>query len=478
MTALKKDAENLTPVKPKPLILLFVGAVFLAVFSALLVFGGVLRPHYQRESSASDYGPPQFDHRPVAFADLPGWAKDDLAPAFSAFLRSCEKFDEMDDDAPANPQENLGMGAVVQAGEAAARSAQGPYAKGLGGQIADWREPCAQARAIRGRPHATPVAAQGVIRSFFEIHFRPMQILVRRDPPPQARARQQPPVFEAEALFTGYFEPAYRASRNRAAQFESPLYPRPDNLVDVDLGAFRDDLKGERIAGRLEGGRLVPYWDRRAINDGALADSIEPLAWVSADDLFFLQIQGSGQLLFGPDDMVRMGYAAQNGQPYTAIGRVMVERGLLQLEDVTMQSIRDWLKNVDATMARELREQNASYVFFRELGEAVDGLGPPGAQGVALTPERSIAVDRRFHTLGAPIWVDIDPVFGVDERRIQKLMIAQDTGGAIKGPLRGDVFWGAGSYAADVAGRMNVRGQFYVLTPKSIAARLSVEGAP
>ena len=390
----------MTPIKPKPLILLFVGAVFLAAFSALLVFGGVLRPHYQREISASEYGPPQFDYRPVAFADLPGWAQDDLAPSFSAFLRSCEQFEELDDDAPANTQENLGMGAVGQGGAAAARGAQGLDTRGLGGQIADWRKPCAQARAIDGTVHATPVVASGAVRSFFEFYFQPMQILVRRDPLPEGRARAARPAYEAGAVFTGYFEPAYRASRSRAAKFESPLYPRPDNLVEVDLGAFRDDLKGERIAGRLEQGRLIPFWDRRAINDGALADVVEPLAWVSADDLFFLQIQGSGQLLFGPDDTVRMGYAAQNGQPYTAIGRVMVERGLLKLEDVTMQSIRDWLRNVDARKARELREQNTSYVFFRELGEAVDGLGPPGAQGVALTPERSIAVDRRFHTLG------------------------------------------------------------------------------
>ncbi len=455
----------MTPTKPKLLILLFAGAVFLAVLAAALVFGGVLRPHYQRVFSASDYGPPLFDYRPVGFADLPGWRQDDLAPAFSAFLRSCDKLDELDDEAPANAQENLGVEAAVQA------------VSGLGGRIADWREPCAQARAINGPFHTTPVAARGAIRSFFEFYFRPMQILTRRDPLPEGRARRSPPAYETEAVFTGYFEPAYRASRNWAAQFHSPLYPRPDNLVEVDLGLFRDEFKGERIAGRLEQDRLVPYWDRRAINEGALADSVEPLAWMSADDLFFLQIQGSGQLLFGPDDAVRMGYAAQNGQPYTAIGRVMVERGLMQLEDVTMQSIRHWLDNAGADRARELREQNASYVFFRELGKPVDGLGPPGAQSVALTPERSLAVDRRFHALGAPVWVDIEPVAGVDEKRIQKLMIAQDTGGAIKGPLRGDVFWGAGSYAADIAGKMNARGNVYVLTPKSIAARLGHEEA-
>lgn len=462
----------MTSAKTKPLLLLFLAAVLLAVLSAALVFGGILPPHYQRDFSAADYGPPMFDYRPVDFADLPGWRQDNLAPAFSAFLRSCDRFDEMDDDDPANALENLGPGAVIPADGGQVR-----VANGLGGQIADWREPCARARAINGPFHTTPVVARGAIRSFFEFYFRPMQILTRRDPLPSGPARRSPAAYDPEAVFTGYFEPAYRASRHRAPHFQSPLYPRPDNLVEVDLGAFRDDLNGERIAGLVEQGRLVPYWDRRAINDGALEDSVEPLAWVSADDLFFLQIQGSGQLLFGPDDAVRMGYAAQNGQPYTAIGRIMVERGLIKLEDVTMQSIRKWLDNVDHKRARELREQNASYVFFRELDETADGLGPPGAQGVALTPKRSLAVDRRFHTLGAPIWVDIESVAGVDDARIQKLMVAQDTGGAIKGPLRGDVFWGAGSFAADIAGKMNARGNFYVLTPRSVAARLGHEGA-
>ena len=456
----------------KPLLGLFLCAVLLAALAAALVFGSFLKPHYQRVFSESDYGPPIFDYRPVAFSDLPGWRQDDLELAFSAFLRSCDKFDAKDDNEPANSHENLFPGASAQQGSAASGR------EGLGGQIADWREPCTRARAIKEPFHATLTAARGSIRSFFEFYFQPVQILVRRDPIPDGRARHSDPAYEDKAVFTGYFEPAYRASRYPTPQFSSPIYPRPDNLVEVDLGAFRDGLKGERIAGRIEQGRLVPYWDRRAINEGALADNVEPLAWLNPDDLFFLQIQGSGQVQYSTDEVVRMGYAAQNGQPYTAIGRIMVERGLMPLEDVTMQSIRDWLKDAEVEKATELREQNASYVFFRELAGPTDGLGPPGAQGVALTPERSLAVDLRFHTLGAPVWVDIEPVPGIHQKRIQKLMIAQDTGGAIKGPLRGDVFWGAGSYAADVAGRMNVRGQFYVLTPKSIIARLSVEGAP
>ncbi len=457
----------MTSAKARPLLLLFLSAVFLAALSAALVFGGFLSPHYQRVFSTSDYGPPVFDYRLVEFSDLPGWMQDDLEPAFSAFLLSCDKFDEKDDDDPANSYENFGPDAEGRRIGAA----------GLGGLVADWREPCARARAIKGPFFTTSGAARGSIRSFFEFYFRPMQILQRRDPLPDGQARRLGSAFDADAVFTGYFEPAYRASRSPTAQYRSPVYPRPDDLVEVDLGAFRRDLNGERIAGRIEQGRLVPYWDRRAINNGTLRETVEPLAWMSEDDLFFLQIQGSGQVLFGPDDAVRMGYAAQNGHAYTAIGRTLVERGLMQLEDVTMQSIREWLTNVDPARAKELREQNASYVFFRALEEPTDGLGPPGAQGVALTPGRSIAIDMRFHTLGAPVWVDIDPVAGAGEGRIQKLMVAQDTGGAIKGPLRGDVFWGAGDAAADIAGKMNVTGGIYILVPISVVAQFDSEGA-
>ena len=366
--------------------MLFLGAVALAAICAALVFGGVLKPYYQRIFELSDFGEPVIDYRPVGFETLPGWMQDDLTPAFSAFLLSCEKLIERDEDAPANTQEQIAGGAP-----------------GLGGLIADWREPCARARAINGPFHTTPESARSSIRSFFEYHFTPVQILHRRDPLQDRRARRAAPMFESSAKFTGYFEPAYRASRYPTAQFSTPLYPRPDSLVEVDLGAFREELKGERIAGRVDNGRLVPYWDRKAINLGALDDEIEPLAWLAPDDLFFLQIQGSGQLLYSPDEAVRIGYAAQNGQAYTAIGRVLVERGLMPLEDVTMQSIRDWLDDATADKAAELREQNASYVFFRELPEPINGLGPPGAQNVALTPERSLAVDMRYHTLGAPI---------------------------------------------------------------------------
>lgn len=448
--------------KAKPLLLLFLGAALFAALAAALVFGGVMRPHYQRTYSLSDFGPPQFDYHFVNYGDLPGWLQDDLTLALSAFLLSCDIFDEKNGQAPANPFENLGAG--VGRG-------------GLSGLVADWREPCKAARAINGQNHADPSAWRSAVRSYFEFYFQPALIRQRREPLPDGPARRSASVVEMDALFTGYFEPAYAASRNPTSMRSSPIYPRPDDLVEVDLGAFREDLSDERIAGRVEEGRLVPYPDRKAINNGALAGIVEPLAWLAPDDLFFLQIQGSGRLFLGADDIMRVGYAAQNGHPYTAIGRVMVERGLMPLEEISMQSIRSWLEKADTAAAQALREENASYVFFRDLGRPPPGLGPPGAQDVPLTPGRSLAVDRRFHALGALVWVDIEPLAEAGPDRLQRLMVAQDIGGAIKGPLRGDVFWGAGDRAGEIAGKMNARGRFYVLTPKSVAARLSGEGA-
>ena len=451
----------MTSAQTKPSLWLFLGAVAFTAICAGLVFGGVFKPHYQREYSPDDFGPAQFDYRPVAFADLPGWPGGDLAPTLSAFLKSCDSLLKRADDAAANSLENL---------SAAYRKT------GLSGKIGDWRAPCERAKEL-----AAPDQDSGFLQSprmFFELYFQPMQVLGRREPLPDGPARRAGALMEDEALYTGYFEPSFSASRMPDDVHDTPIYPRPDDLVDVNLGAFREDLAGERISGKLEGNRLVPYADRTAINGGALDSQTNPIAWMNADDLFFLQIQGSGRLAFTNDDVLRVGYDGQNGQPYTPIGRILVERSLMPLEDVSMQSIRQWLDDADKDAAQELREQNQSYVFFRALDELADAAGPLGAQGVPLTPERSLAVDRKYHVLGAPVWVDIEPVDGAGDTRIQMLMIAQDTGGAIRGPLRGDVFWGASEHASEIAGKMNARGAFYVFTPRAVAARLANENAP
>lgn len=442
--------------KAKSLLLFFLGAVVLFAVVVIAFVSGVLPSISQKEYSSEDFGDPEFSYRLVDYSDLAGWLQDDITPAVEAFLRSCAILDEKADGDDANPSENF---------ETAGLS--------MGGKVSDWREPCAEARALDSRLHSDRQSKRSVFRSFFEFYFRPVQIISKRAPLPEGPARRAGPASDDTGIFTGYFEPAYNASKFRTARHQAPLYARPKDLVAVDLGLFRDDLKGRHIAGRVENGRLVPYADRAAINAGAIAEHVEPIAWLDANDLFFLQIQGSGQLLFDHDEAIRVNYAAQNGHPYTAIGKVMVEHGMLSLEDVSMQTIREWLENSDPTAAQRLREENASYVFFRDLGPPEPGMGPPGAQGVPLTPGRSLAVDRRYHTLGAPVWIDIEPVDGLGASRIQRLMVAQDTGGAIKGPIRGDVFWGSGPLAGEIAGRMNVRGKMFVLVPRSIADRLA-----
>ncbi|MEO1136903.1 MAG: MltA domain-containing protein, partial [Pseudomonadota bacterium] len=412
------------------------GAIIIAALAAALVFSGVIPPYYTREFSDEDFGPPALGYQFVEFDDLAGWRQDDPEPALDAFVMSCDRVTAREPGAPANPLENLGL--------------SNPSIT-LGGLVEDWRRPCSEAKALTASTYSDPAVRRGAFRSFFEFHFQPVEIFTQRPARPDGRARRADPRIDREGVFTGYFEPVYAASKTQTDEFSAPLLPRPDDLVEVDLGAFREELRGERIAGRVEAGRLQPYDDRGDIESGAYNENA-PLAWLDPNDLFFLQIQGSGRLDFGDGDIMRVGYAGQNGHIYTAIGRVMVERAIMPLEEVSMQSIRDWLDAAAHHEARAMRAENASYVYFRELDEVAPELGPLGAQGVALTPGRSLAVDRRYHALGAPVWVDIEPVAGAGTEPIRRLMIAQDTGGAIRGPVRGDYFWGAGAEAGGIAG--------------------------
>lgn len=434
--------------------LLLAGALIVAAIAAALVFSGIWPPFYQRSFDDDDFGPPVLDIRVVSFDDLEDWRLDDPGPALEAFVRSCQRFDLMPETAPANPLENLGL--------------DDPELS-LGGTVEDWLHPCAEARALIVSAYSDAGGRRGALRSFFEFHFRPVEIATARMPLPDGRARRAGPLIEKQGTFTGYFEPVYQASRTPTLQHSAPVLPRPDDLVEVDLGRFRDNLKGERIAGRVVNGRLTPYDDRAAIEQKPVADA---LAWLDPNDLFFLQIQGSGRLVFGDGETLRVGYAAQNGHAYTAIGRVMVARGIMPLEEVSMASIRAWLNRAAAHEARAMRAENPSYVYFTPLDDVAPELGPLGAQGAPLTPGRSLAVDRRFHTLGAPVWVDIEPVALSSAKPIRRLMIAQDTGGAIRGPVRGDLYWGSGDEAGAIAGSMNAKGRMTVLLPRRLVERL------
>jgi membrane-bound lytic murein transglycosylase A len=289
------------------------------------------------------------------------------------------------------------------------------------GQVGDWRGVCEAARSI---PPGETAAARG----FFENSFVPLAVA---------------DYGESEGLFTGYYEIELNGSPRRWGRYQTPIYRRPPEL-------------GSNF-----------HYSRAEIEDGALAGRGLELFWVDNPiDAFFLQIQGSGMIHLRNGRIFRVGYDGQNGQPYVAVGRLLLERGLIPRAELTMATIRTWMSEHPAAAAL-LRRENPSYVFFRE----VNGDGPIGAEGVALTPERSIAVDRVFIPLGIPIWVEADERFASADP-VRRLVIAQDTGGAIKGPVRGDLFWGGGEAAGLRAGVMTARGHYYLLLPRAVASRL------
>ena len=365
----------------------------------------------------------------VEFTDLIGWPEDDPSGALDAFARSC---------------------AAILARDAT-RSMGGA---GFAGTAGDWQPGCAEARALVEAGGVDGVAA----RRFFEHAFAPFQIIENGTP---------------EGLITGYYEPELRGALRPGGTYQVPLYARPPDLVEVDLGAFRNELDGERIAGRVEGERFVPYAERAQIVSGALnGDGLE-LVWVDdAVAAFFLHIQGSGRIVFEGGESRRIGYAASNGHIYYAIGRALVERGALARDEVSLQTIRAWLGD-HPDEAAAVMALNPSYVFFRWLPGDGSEPGPLGAANVPLTPGRSLAVDRRILPLGVPLWLSTSmPMPDGDEAPLRRLVIAQDTGGAIRGAVRGDLFWGAGAEAERLAGHMRQTGSTAVLLPRVLAAVL------
>lgn len=351
----------------------------------------------------------------LTFDRVPGWADDRHGEALPAFLASCARLKALPPDSPFVPEARFG-------------------------RIKDWLALCAEAAAIPPADHARA-------RYFFETRFEPVQAL-NND--------------RATGLITGYYEAELQGSWQPDARYRYPLYARPPDLVSVDLGAFRGDWKGQQIYGRLVDGRLLPMPTRRDIEKGALQGRQLELLWVDDPiDAFFLHIQGSGRVRMKDGGIVRLGFAGRNGHPYVAIGRALAERGAIPKDQVTMRAIRAWLA-ANPHAGQDLMATNESYVFFRIL----EGEGPIGAHGVPLTPQRSLAVDRAFLPLGLPIWLDTtDPLAA--GRPLRRLVVAQDTGSAIQGPLRADLFFGFGPRAADLAGAMKHQGQLFLLRPKN-----------
>ncbi len=388
---------------------------------ALVVPAETKRPEPEAEAPPPD---PTLVLAPAQWVDLPGWAEEDHAAALDVFARVCRTLERQPAHKPFEPA-------------------------ALGLTAGDW------ARACVSRPRAVTAATA---RRWFETTFEPWRM--------GNAAVEEPQRFEG--FYTGYYEPTLVGSRTRRPGFETPLHRRPPELVSVDLGLFREGWKGERTAGFVRNGALLPFPSRTEIETGSLRGRGLELVWVDDPvDAFFLHIQGSGRVrLLGGGEM-RVGYDGQNGHPYLAIGRELIDRGELTREEVSMQSIRAWL-DAHPDEAPEVLRRNASYVFFRKL----EGEGPLGSLGVPLVPGRSLAVDRRFVALGLPIFLDLAipaATEGAPDEITQRMMVAMDTGGAIRGPVRGDVFWGPGDEAAERAGRMKHPGRAWLLAPRTVS---------
>jgi membrane-bound lytic murein transglycosylase A len=332
---------------------------------------------------------------------LPDWQTIDLQPTWAAFWQSCN----------------------------ALKNKPG------------WQTVCARASELTQ-------ADNTALHTFFEEGFTPYQVFN--------------PDGSSQGLITGYYEPKLYGSRVKTARFRYPLYAAPDDLLVIDLSEVYPQLKDLRLRGRLQGNRVVPYYNRSEIDNGKAPLRGRELFWVdNAVDLFLLQIQGSGRIELPDGSLMKVGYAEQNGHPYNSIGKKLVQMGVFTIEESSMQNIKLWAeKHPDKLLI--LLEQNPSYVFFRELPPELSA--PLGALGVPLTNEYSMAVDARTIPLGAPVF--LSTTYPNTTVPLNRLMLAQDTGGAIKGAVRGDFFWGFGEQAGAQAGRMKQTGQMWVLFPK------------
>ncbi|MHA6722287.1 murein transglycosylase A [Sphingomonas sp. RS2018] len=302
----------------------------------------------------------------------------------------------------------------------------------------DWQGACDAARAT----------GDGDAAAFFARWFEAVQI------------------GDGRAFATGYYEPEISGARSRGGAYQTPIYGRPRDLIEVDLGLFSTDLKGKRIRGKVQGQSFVQYDDRTAIEQGALDGRAPVIAWAADPvEIFFLQIQGSGRLRLPDGGVMRIGYDTQNGRDYTGIGALMRQRGLLQAGQTSMQGLMAWLR-ANPEQGRDIMRENKSFVFFREL----TGAGPLGAMGYPVTGGGTVAVDTKFVPLGAPV------LLSMDRADANGIWIAQDTGGAIKGANRFDTFWGAGDEARAIAGGMAARGTAFLLLPIGTVARLNAGG--
>lgn len=396
--------------------------------------------------------PPPPILRPVSFAAVPGWQADRHAEILPPLMASCAGMRPMRPEAPLGGQGE----AALRAGTAAAWQTVCPELRTLQRGLPP--PPRLPANATPGRAHERRMAAwhtarNAAVREFLEQRFEPFAA--------------------GSGIMTGYYEPILRGSVEPAEGYRTPLHARPPELVEQPV--VGNPLR--RRYGMLVEGKLEPFYDRAAIDTGALAGRGLELVWVDdAADAFFLHIQGSGRVVLPDGRLLRVGYAGQNGRAYVPIGRVLIEQGELTRDQMSMQAIRGWIAGAGYDRATELLRGNPSYIFFRVVENLTPDQGPIGAQGVPLTPQRSVAVDRAFIPLGAPMFVTVrDPMGRRDAPPVGRLVVAQDTGGAIRGPARTDYFWGWGHEAGERAGRMRDEAEVFILLPRPMEVAAAPE---
>ena len=363
---------------------------------------------------------PDTQYEPVDWSEMEGWANDDHAAAFAAFLQSCHTLDTKH----RSGRESTAISAAL-------------------------RDVCEQAR------EAIPLDEDGA-RKFFEDHFRPVRINKLGD---------------TDGFLTGYYEPIIAGSRFPTGNFTAPLYRRPPNLVVSGRRRLGDAFpsKGVFVGRRFGRRKIVPYYTRGEIEDGALDGWHLEICYLHDQvDLLFAQIQGSARIRLEDGTILRVNYDSHNGWPYTPVGRVLLDQKLMNKDQVSMQSIRDWME-ANPDQAKEVRRQNKSYVFFRITDLATEDEAV-GGEGVSLMPGRSIAIDRSLHAYGTPFFIDADLPIANQKvpTKFERLVIAQDTGSAIVGPARADIYFGAGDEAARIAGRIKNSGEFVMLIPREL----------
>lgn len=388
-----------------------------ALVAAFLIFASA--------SSAAHAGPFGFDEAEyefVSFADLQGWASDDQAAVFAGFRKSCEAIVRRRATADARPMETA------------------------------LRAVCPRALKL---PQPVESAAA---KKFFEENFRPVRVSK---------------LGESTGLLTGYYEPEVDGSRVLTKGFTVPLYRRPPELISkARLGprAQRAGFPGNAGAGMRRGKEIVDYHDRAAIEDGALANRGLEIVWLrDAADAFFIQIQGSARIRLQDGTMMRVNYSAHNGHAYTAVGRNLIEQGVIPREEMSMENIRMFIAEMPEE-GRELMRQNRAFVFFRVIDNLPPDSEAVGAQGISLVKDRSIAVDSKLHVYGSLFWIEAE--LQLENTRqgqtFNRLMVAQDTGSAITGVARADIYFGGGAEAGSRAGRIRNPGKFFMLVPNEI----------